>query len=137
MTQDNGCMAAHRGWRGEALLTAELKLRPPSKNDVFPLAKIANDEQIASWTAELPHPYNAHDAEEFVSKSAQGKAQGDEIALVIERLADGELVGAISLSIEDRQGRLGYWIGRQFWKRGYATQAARRMVRLAFQALDL
>ncbi|MBF0167046.1 MAG: GNAT family N-acetyltransferase [Alphaproteobacteria bacterium] len=134
---DSGCLSVHPGWRGEALTTAELKLRPPKALDVQALTETANDAEIARWTADLPHPYQTKDAEIFLAKALQANASGREISLIIERIADGALVGAISLSIEDGQGRISYWIGRDFWKRGYATQSIRRMTRLAFQALGL
>jgi 8-oxo-dGTP diphosphatase len=130
-------MQAGKGWRGEALLTAELRLRPPTEADIPVLAQSANDPEIARWTAELPHPYTQADAEEFVAQAQADRLNGKDITLVIERLADGRLVGAVNLAREEENGRLGYWIAKPFWKLGYATQAVRRMTRLGFQALNL
>ena len=50
---------------------------------------------------------------------------------------EGELVGAITLhpNARDDNAELGYWIGRPYWGRGYATEAAREVVRYAFEHL--
>ena len=36
-----------------------------------------------------------------------------------------------------RNWEFGYWLGKPFWGRGYATEAAHRLVTYAFEALDL
>jgi RimJ/RimL family protein N-acetyltransferase len=42
-----------------------------------------------------------------------------------------QLVGCIGLQRETEGTALGYWIGRDHWGRGYATEAARAVLRLA------
>lgn len=130
-------MQAGQGWRGEPLTTAELRLRCPEEDDIAKIAAIANDAEIARWTAELPHPYDERHAEEFIAQAASDRQNGTSFVFVIERLADGVMVGVIHLALEERTGRLGYWIGRQFWKHGYASQAVLRLTRLGFQRLHL
>lgn len=53
--------------------------------------------------------------------------------------ASSELVGACGL--HGRQtgatAELGYWIGKPFWGRGYATEAARAVVAYGFDTLGL
>lgn len=36
-----------------------------------------------------------------------------------------------------RRGELAYWIGRPYWRQGYATEAAARVLAFAFNVLDL
>ncbi|MEL7048345.1 MAG: GNAT family N-acetyltransferase [Pseudomonadota bacterium] len=64
-----------------------------------------------------PWPYTRADAEVFVQRSS---------GLMIE--FDGEVVGG--MGIGDRHGRdcLGYWIGKRFWRRGFATEAAQALI---------
>lgn len=137
MNTEAGCLSADQGWRGEPLTTMELRLRPPEAGDAANIAAIANDAEIARWTAELPHPYGLDDAKEFIAETAKDRQDGKSVTFVIERLADKILVGAANLVFEERTGRLGYWIGRQFWKQGYASQAVLRLTRLGFQGLHL
>ena len=48
------------------------------------------------------------------------------------------MLGAIALHPAPIEGdNLGYWIGRAYWGRGYATAAARAVIALAFTLLEL
>jgi RimJ/RimL family protein N-acetyltransferase len=51
----------------------------------------------------------------------------------------GELFGAVGLQIEPGHalGELGYWIGVPYWGRGYATEAARALMRYGYSRLGL
>lgn len=54
--------------------------------------------------------------------------------------ATGEVVGSCAVwvtSAEHRRGELGYAFARQHWGRGYASEAARALVALAFGPLGL
>ena len=50
-----------------------------------------------------------------------------------------ELVGGVTLAItpEDARAHLTYWIGVPYWGKGFATEAAREIVRYAFEELGL
>jgi [ribosomal protein S5]-alanine N-acetyltransferase len=37
----------------------------------------------------------------------------------------------------DKQAKIGYWLGRNFWGKGYALEAARDAIRFAFEKLYL
>src|SRR5215210_6926705 len=49
------------------------------------------------------------------------------------------LVGSISLLLHPPHdnAELGYWIGKPYWGRGYATEAAEEVVRYGFEDLGL
>lgn len=52
--------------------------------------------------------------------------------------AENRLIGGIGLTLASRHtGVLGYVLHRQYWDRGYATEAARRMLRFGFEDLKL
>ncbi len=44
---------------------------------------------------------------------------------VVRRVREA-LIGAIGLTLDipNERAELGYWIGRRYWNRGYATEAA-------------
>jgi RimJ/RimL family protein N-acetyltransferase len=56
----------------------------------------------------------------------------------IETLA-GELIGDcdVDVDVRSRSGRLGIWIGRPFWDRGYGTDAVRTLCRFGFREVNL
>jgi hypothetical protein len=50
----------------------------------------------------------------------------------------GLLVGAIGLRpLRGERENIGYWIGRPYWGRGYATAAAQAVIALGFELLGL
>jgi RimJ/RimL family protein N-acetyltransferase len=65
---------------------------------------------------------------------ARARADEAETAFVITLAKGRALIGACGIGpatwTEGRQ--IGYWLGAPYWRRGYATEAARAMVDLAF-----
>lgn len=102
--------------------TRRLALRSPAAQDVSRLAALANDPDIARMTLRMPHPYSAEDAESFILAVA-GQDPSRAATFLIEHEDHGP-VGVIGLfEDKDPAPEVGYWIGRPFWGRGYATEA--------------
>ena len=102
--------------------TRRLNLRAPRPQDASRIARMANDIDIARMTLRLPHPYTGAHAEDFVLHVAsQDPARAN--TFVIEHEDHGP-VGVIGM-FEDKDPvpETGYWIGREYWGRGYATEA--------------
>lgn len=102
--------------------TRRLTLRAPVPQDVSRIAAMANDIDIARMTKRMPHPFTTGDAENFVIQvAAQNPAQAN--TFIIEHEDHGP-VGVIGMFEDsDPMPETGYWIGREFWGRGYATEA--------------
>lgn len=102
--------------------TRRLTLRAPGFQDLSALAGLANDPAIARMTLRMPHPYSEGDAEGFIMQAAtQAPDQG--AAFMIDHEDHGP-VGVIGLFKDaDLAPEVGYWIGRPYWGRGYATEA--------------
>jgi RimJ/RimL family protein N-acetyltransferase len=83
----------------------------------------------------IAHPYTEQDAHAFLELAKDP----DKIWLAITLLSDGRQIGGIGLRIDSphQHAELGYWIGVPYWGRGYATEAAREMLRYAFADLRL
>lgn len=102
--------------------TRRLALRAPQAQDVTRLAALANDADIARMTLRMPYPYSTFDAESFVL-NVQGQDPAKSRTFLIEHEDHGP-VGVIGLFEDgDVAPEVGYWIGRPFWGRGYATEA--------------
>lgn len=68
------------------------------------------------------------------------KTGGQRLALAIHLPEADRVIGSAVLkwrSVEDRQGEIGYSLNPDFHGRGYATEAARKMLELGFQDLGL
>jgi len=65
---------------------------------------------------------------------------GDPFAWAIVRSEDDRLIGScgfVSQSSERRSAEIGYWLGRPYWGKGYAVEAARALVRHGFEQMGL
>ena len=118
--------------------TARLRLRAFRLADAAEVQRLAGDRQVAEGTA-LPHPYEGGTARAWIWDQALEFTEGRSISFAIERAEDAALVGAIGLGI-DRAGacaKLGYWLGRAYWGRGYATEAVTAVLGYGFAVLEL
>lgn len=104
------------------IATDRLRLRALKLEDAPRMAELANDPGVAGMTTTLPHPYAPADAEAFLGRMA-GVNPGRERAFAVEHRQFG-LIGVLGFhpNAQDRC-ELGYWLGRPFWGRGYATEA--------------
>jgi RimJ/RimL family protein N-acetyltransferase len=106
----------------QTIRTARLTLRPAAQKDVAAITRFAGDYAIASMTTRMPHPYSETDARQFVE--VLGRQDGArERTFMIDHETDG-LIGC--LGFHKGAGaplELGYWIGRPYWGRGFATEA--------------
>jgi RimJ/RimL family protein N-acetyltransferase len=106
--------------------TRRLVLRPPTIDDAVAIMDLVGDAEVARNLARVPHPYSLSDARHFLEEIVPR-----EIVWAIE--TSGRLVGMAGLSPEaEGEAELGYWIGRPFWGRGYATEAATAVVATGF-----
>ena len=119
--------------------TLHLILRPFGLADASVVQRLAGDKAVASTTARIPHPYEDGMAEEWIGKHQDAFEAGELVNFAVTRRAEGDLIGAIGLRIDQQSAtaELGYWIGREFWGRGYGTEAARVVVAYGFEMIGL
>lgn len=122
-----------------ALETARLRLRPFTLADAPRVRDLAGDRRVAEMTLNIPHPYPEGAAEAWIAGHAPGAAAGMLYSFAIERRDDGLLMGAIGVVPDQRHNRaeIGYWLGVDYWNRGYMSEAARRAVAFGFADLGL
>src|ERR1700674_1600475 len=120
-----------------ALHTDRLLLRPHILADAPELARLAGAHEVAATTLRIPHPYSVADAEAFISEW-QGAAD-ERVAFAIVLRENFAFLGGTGLRVEKehRHAELGYWIGTPYWGNGYATEAARAVLRYGFEVLNL
>ena len=109
--------------------TERLLLRPFLYSDAPRVQALAGDARIAATTLNIPHPYPDGAAEAWIASHIADFLAGRGATFAITERELG-VVGAVSLSVRARHrtAELGYWIGVDYWGRGYATEASRAMI---------
>ena len=125
--------------RYPTLNTERLILRRFTLKDAPDVQRLAGEWEVARALLSVPHPYEDGVAEEWISEHASVFERGEGVNFAVVLREKGELCGSISLMINprDANAELGYWIGLPYWGRGYATEAAREVVRYGFEQLWL
>ena len=121
------------------LETGRLLLRRLELPDAGRVRELAGEREVAATTVNIPHPYPEDAAESWIAQCHRGSERGDAFTFALTLRPDGELIGAAGLHLDlaHSHAERGYWIGRPYWGRGYATEAARRVVRFGFEELEL
>lgn len=117
-------------------MTTEVTIEPVSLKHAAVLERLISDPAVSETTSNIPHPYPKGGAADWIrltkEQSAEGKAFGFSV------ICHGVFVGVASiLNIAAGQGEIGYWVGRPYWGRGYATAAGRQVIAVGFEEVRL
>ena len=107
-----------------------LFLRPGWPEDWEELLAGIGDEAVVRNLAKAPWPYTAEDARGFAARP-QDPRLPHFFVTVPTSSEPARIIGSVGLGRNDGEIDLGYWIARDHWGRGYATEAARAVLRLA------
>jgi RimJ/RimL family protein N-acetyltransferase len=101
----------------------------PERADATRISLLAGDFDVAAMTGTIPHPYDEAMAARWIEEVRAG-----EEGIVFVILRSGALIGCTGYRPQgQRHAELGYWIGKPYWGRGYATEAARAVITHAFE----
>ncbi|KOP69694.1 acetyltransferase [Lysinibacillus sp. FJAT-14745] len=126
--------------RGKLMITTErLVLRLFQTSDAETVAKLCNNYNIYKSTMYLPYPYSLNDALSWMEHHYENFMGDFSYEFAITDKDTGELYGAIALSNNKHfnHGEIAYWIGEEYWGKGYATEAAQSIVQFAFEEKKL
>ena len=121
------------------LLTERLVLRSFTLEDAADVQRLAGDPDVASTLPNMPHPYEDGMAEEWMRSCSERYEKDEALNFAITLRVDKYFIGGIAVRLdqENKEGELGYWIGKPYWNRGYMTEAARAVVAYSFKVLKL
>lgn len=113
------------------------RLRSYRHGDEAAICAVADDYMVARWmTRAFPHPYTTTDAEHWIAMACR---DGTHSHFAIE--VQGVLAGGIGFDLfgGERTGTasFGYWLGRAYWRRGIATEAAQMLADYALHTSGL
>jgi RimJ/RimL family protein N-acetyltransferase len=122
------------------LRTARLLLGTFVPEDAPELQRLAGAREVADTTVSIPHPYDLDHALAWIGQQRREAVRGRATNFAIRLLPDGPLIGCAGLrdiDPEHLQAELGFWIGREWWGKAYAREAAAAVVRFGFDSLGL
>lgn len=121
--------------RSERLTLRKLKLK-----DIEPVYNILLDREVSRNIGVPGEKYYLKYARGYVRQSQIRLRKLKEFELAVERNEDSQFIGAVGLffiSHRHKTGWIGYWFGRSFWRRGYASESVKILCDFAFRVLDL
>lgn len=114
--------------------TERLFLRPIFPEDWREIHRGVADFDVARMLARAPWPYRPQDAVAYCRKPRPANMMA--FSVTLPELAGAPVIGQIGLEPGAEGHELGYWIGSQWQRRGYAGEAVRGVLDMA-QALGV
>lgn len=123
----------------QVLLTKRLTLRQLELRDAEAIERLAGEKDVADTTLGIPHPYPPGSAVTFINARREAAVRGDGYSFAITLTEDKAFLGVVGLHVDKayNKAELAYWIGKPYWRTGYCTEAASRVIRFAFDELEL
>ncbi|HZP90095.1 MAG TPA: GNAT family protein [Actinomycetota bacterium] len=125
----------------DPIQTERLMLRPFRPRDFDALLEMRSNSEVVRylyWGPQSEAEVRAALEQKVASRAI--RAEGDVIALAAVLTGTDELVADLILrlvSLEHQQGEIGFIVHPKHQGRGYATEAARPLLRIAFEELGL
>jgi RimJ/RimL family protein N-acetyltransferase len=98
------------------------------------LVELLNDADVSRMTSRMPYPYGIREAQAYITRH---EALPELSLLVFAKRPALHLVGGVGLHNVEGRLELGYWVGKRYWGCGYATEAARGLLHLAYSGLGI
>ncbi len=116
------------------LVTPRLLLRRFRAGDVDDALAYRDDPEFARFLPHIPQPFTRADAEAFVEVNM---TEPWDVLPTFAVVVDGRVIGTVNFEIDGRRAMLGYAIGRAYWGRGLATEAAQAALAWLLREHDL
>ncbi len=120
------------------LRAGRVVLRAFDVSDAETLEEAIDDAEVAAGTLTIPHPYPRGSGRPWIEQHGERWRAGKSGTWAITE-GGGRVLGAVSLrfTLAHRRAEVGYWVAREAWGRGLATDAVRGVIAFAFGELGL
>ncbi len=125
----------------KVLETERLILRTWREADIEPYLAINQDPSVFEWGAGVP--MTRERVETFIADMNKGFAVDRFSAFAVEEKSSGKLIGFVGISRVPWESHftpaieIGWRLASSSWGKGYATEAARAVLKYAFEVLQL
>ena len=112
----------------EEIATKRLVLRRPRMSDADDIFdNYAADPEVTRYVTWQPYTDRSEVAPFLQSRLARWDS-GEEYSWVISRSQDDRVIGMIGCRVREHAADIGYVLSRDYWNRGYTTEAAKPVV---------
>lgn len=121
------------------LETERLVLRKCGENDLTEFFRLASNPNVTTWITWETHKFMEETAA-FIKLLADGYENGTCMTWAMCDKATDKFMGLISFTnIKEKHfsGELGYWIGEEYWNKGYTTEAMKRIIEYSFGTMGM
>jgi RimJ/RimL family protein N-acetyltransferase len=121
------------------LTTERLRLSALTEADIPLIVRYANNNNVARYTANIPHPYGEKDAVFWLNMAAEGLKGKNHFIFALRDKETSAFMGGMGLRVHTgfNRAELGYWLAEPFWGQGFTTEAATAVIRFGFEELKL
>ena len=124
------------------LTTERLILSRPVEGDMQHIIHYLDSDKVYSEnTANIPYPYKEVDAEFLIHEVVdKGFENETDFVFAIRNKENGLIMGLIGIHHWDKanqKAEIGYWLGKEFWNKGYVTEAMAEVLAFGFEVLNL
>lgn len=119
------------------IVTERLVIRDFNATDWQAVHAYASDPLVTQYM--MWGPNTEHDTKAFIQRAIEMRGQSPRVdfELAVALRTDHRLIGGVGIHVADRQGEIGYCFHPDYWRQGYASEAAAAMLRFGFQELEL
>ena len=121
------------------LETDRLILRKMTLDDAQDIFEYAKDEKISKWVTWPVHK-SIDDTKKFINFVLDGYKKNKHLGFVAERKDDKKVIGTVGFNeffYDHDKSEISYTFGTKYWGKGYATEAAKKIVAFGFNELGL
>ena len=121
------------------LETARLILRPLQPRDAADVFEYASDPEVTSHVRFVTHK-SIKATRAFLAAADRSRRQGETMVWAITLKATKKMIGTcgfVEFARAHRRAEVGYALNRNYWGRGYTSEAVAAVVAHGFSALNL
>lgn len=124
------------------LKTQRLLLRPFKMEDIPSIIPNLSNIKVSKWLLVVPYPYKKKDAIWFINNNLKKQKEKPitSYAFGIELKEEKQIIGGIGIKIVDAPSKtasVGYWLGENYWRKGYGGEALIAILAFGFKKLKL
>jgi [ribosomal protein S5]-alanine N-acetyltransferase len=108
------------------------------EEDAEKLNEYSREPKLNEYSGPYKASKSIESAKEYISKCNEKMKKGESYHFGIYDKNDGEIVGVIGyfdLNEEGKSGEIGFWVAKDYWNKGYMSEAVKLFTKYIFEEL--